>query len=62
MPFSLSIDELGALVGTMPGLKAVHDVPMPAGRGAFFGKMYPSFWAFKPTRNYRGVYALLEFG
>lgn len=62
MPFSLSIDELTALVGTMPGLKAVGDVPMPRGRGRFFGSMYPSFWAFRPIRNIRGVYALLEFG
>lgn len=62
MPFSLSIDQLRALVGKMPGLTAVQDVPMPAGRGTFFGKMYPAFWAFKPLRNYRGVYALLEFG
>ena len=62
MPFSLSIDQLRALIGKMPGLTAVQDVPMPAGRGTFFGKMYPAFWAFKPMRNYRGVYALLEFG
>ena len=62
MPFSLSIDQLRALIGKMPGLTAVQDVPMPAGRGTFFGKMYPAFWAFKPLRNYRGVYALLEFG
>ena len=61
MPFSLSIDELRALVGAMPGLTAVHDVPMPAGRGAFFGAMYPALWSFGPTRNHRGVYALLEF-
>lgn len=62
MPFSLSIDQLRALVGAMPGLKAVQDVPMPRGRGRFFGTMYPSLWAFKPIRNLRGVYALLEFG
>lgn len=62
MPFSLSIDELRALVGQMPGLVAVRDIPMPAGRGTFFGKMYPAFWSFGPIRNIRGVYALLEFG
>lgn len=62
MPFSLSIDQLRALVDTMPGLKSVRDVPMPAGRGAFFGTVFPSIWAFEPIRNYRGVYALLEFG
>lgn len=62
MPFSLSIDELRALVGTMPGLVAVQDLPMPRGRGAFFGAMYPGVWSFGPIRNFRGVYALLEFG
>ncbi len=62
MPFSLSIDQLRALIGRMPGLTAVQDVPIPRGRGTFFGKLYPGLWSFGPTRNFRGVYALLEFG
>ena len=62
MPFSLSINELRALVGTVPGLKAVHDVPMPQGRGFMFKTLFPAFWAFGPMKPYRGVYALLEFG
>ena len=62
MPFSMSINELSALVGRMPGLKAVHDVPMPAGRGFFFGTAFPSLWRFGPAKPFRGVYALLEFG
>ena len=62
MPFSLSIDQLRALVGRLPGLVAVRDIPMPAGRGTFFGKLYPAVWSFGPIRNVRGVYALLEFG
>ena len=62
MPFSLSINQLRALVGTVPGLRAVHDVPMPAGRGFIFKTAFPAFWRFGPMKPFRGVYALLEFG
>ena len=62
MPFSMSINQLQALVGTMPGLRAVRDVPMPAGRGFFFRTVFPAIWGFGPTKPFRGVYALLEFG
>ena len=62
MPFSLSITQLRDLVGTMPGLRAVHDVPMPAGRGFFFEKVFPAIWRFGPAKPFRGVYALLDFG
>jgi O-methyltransferase involved in polyketide biosynthesis len=62
MPFSLSINELSALVGSMPGLTAVHDIPMPEGRGFIFNTVFPGFWGFGPMKRFRGVYALLEFG
>jgi len=62
MPFSLSINQLSALVGPMPGLTAVHDIPMPRGRGFIFNKIFPNFWALGPIKRFRGVYALLEFG
>ena len=62
MPFSLSINELTALVSRIPGLKAVRDIPMPKGRGFVFEKVFPAFWRFGPLKPYRGVYALLEFG
>jgi O-methyltransferase involved in polyketide biosynthesis len=62
MPFSLSINELSALVGSMPGLTAVHDIPMPKGRGFIFNTVFPGFWGFGPMKRFRGVYALLEFG
>lgn len=62
MPFSLSINQLSELVGKIAGLKAVHDVPMPAGRGFVFEKVFPAFWQFGPMKPFRGVYALLEFG
>jgi O-methyltransferase involved in polyketide biosynthesis len=62
MPFSLSINQLAALVGTVPGLRAVHDIAMPRGRGFIFNKVFPAFWQFGPTKQFRGVYALLQFG
>jgi len=62
MPFSLSVDQLADLVDTMPGVKAFHDIPMPKGRGFFFEKFFPAIWRLGPTRNFRGAYALLEFG
>ena len=62
MPFSLSINQLRALVGTVPGLKAVRDVEMPAGRGFLFKTAFPALWHLGPMKPFRGVYALLEFG
>lgn len=62
MPFSLSPAQLADLAHTVPGIKAVHDLPMPRGRGWFFRTVFPAFWQFKPTRQIRGAYTLLEFG
>jgi O-methyltransferase involved in polyketide biosynthesis len=62
MPFSLSVRQLADLVNTMPGVSAVHDVPMPKGRGLFFGTLFPALWQFLPTKPFRGAYTLLEFG
>ncbi len=62
MPFSLSAPQLADLANTMPGVRAVQDVPMPKGRGLFFGTVFPAFWRFAPTKRFRGAYTLLEFG
>ncbi|SEH53213.1 O-Methyltransferase involved in polyketide biosynthesis [Mycolicibacterium rutilum] len=62
MPFSLSAAELANLAGTVPGIRAVHDLPMPRGRGFFFEKVFPAVWRSKAVMNYRGAYTLLEFG
>ncbi len=62
MPFSLSTRQLANLASTMPGVRAVHDIPMPKGRGLVFGTLFPAFWQFGPTKPFRGAYTLLEFG
>ncbi len=61
MPFSLSVSQLAALVNTVPGIRAVHDLPMPKGRGLFFHTLFPAFWRLPLIKQFRGAYTLLEF-
>lgn len=62
MPFALSVGEIADLVNTTPGIRAVHDIPLPRGRGPVFNGMMwtiqrlPVFDAVRPTVT------LLEFG
>ena len=62
MPFSLSVAEIANLVNTVPGIRAVHDLPLPKGRGGLLNMMVwtmqrlPVFDAVRPTLT------LLEFG
>jgi len=62
MPFSLSPRQLADLANTVPGIRAVHDLPMPRGRGFLFEKVFPAFWQWRLTKQLRGAYTLLEFG
>ena len=62
MPFSLSPRQLARLVDTVPGITAVHDLPIPKGRGLVFNKLFPAFWQLPLIRQVRGAYTLLEFG
>jgi O-methyltransferase involved in polyketide biosynthesis len=61
MPFAMSATEAADLVNTMPGVRAVHDVPLPAGRGHVVNALswtvqrLPLFDAVRPTLT------LLEF-
>lgn len=62
MPFSLSVAEAADLVNTVPGVRAVHDVPLPEGRGRLINTLV---WAaqripmFDPLRP---AWTVLEFG
>ena len=62
MPFSLSVNQLAELVNTVPGVTAVHDIPMPRGRGFFFNTLFPAIWGFRRSKPFRGAYTVLEFG
>ncbi|WP_421841132.1 class I SAM-dependent methyltransferase [Mycobacterium sp.] len=61
MPFSLSLSQLAGLADTVPGVAAVHDLPMPKGRGLVFNTLFPAFWQLPGIRQLRGAYTLLEF-
>ena len=62
MPFSLSVSEAADLVNTVPGIRAVHDLPHAEGRGRVFNA---ALWTvqrlplFDPVRP---LLILLEFG
>jgi O-methyltransferase involved in polyketide biosynthesis len=40
-PFSLTVRELAKLADTVPGVRAVHDVELPRGRGRLFDSLLP---------------------
>ena len=62
MPFSMTPSELANLRNDVPGIRAVHDIPLPPGRGRVLNALT---WAvqrlplFDPVRP---VFTLLEFG
>lgn len=61
MPFSLSPTELADLVNTVPGVRSVRDLPIPAGRGRIINALLRAqhLPLFAPIRP---VVGLLEFG
>lgn len=61
MPFSLSPSQLADLATTVPGVRAVRDLPMPRGRGRIFNLLLQTYHLplFDPVRPVMG---LLDFG
>jgi O-methyltransferase involved in polyketide biosynthesis len=62
MPFSLSAAQAAELVDVVPGIRAVHDVPYPPGRGRVLNT---TMWAAQriPLLDpVRPLLTLLEFG
>jgi O-methyltransferase involved in polyketide biosynthesis len=62
MPFSMSVSELANLANEMPGIRAVHDVPMPPGRGKVFNAVIWSAQRIPLLDPVRPALTLLEFG
>jgi O-methyltransferase involved in polyketide biosynthesis len=62
MPFTLSVAEVANLVNTVPGIRAVHDLPMPAGRGKVLNALMWTAQRLTLLDPVRPVYTLLEFG
>ena len=62
MPFSMSVSQAANLVNDIPGIRAVHDLPMPAGRGKVFNALVWTVQRMPLFDPVRPVLTLLEFG
>jgi O-methyltransferase involved in polyketide biosynthesis len=62
MPFSLSPSQAAKLVNSVPGIRAVHDMPLPAGRGKLFNSILWAAQRIPLLDPVRPVLTLLEFG
>ncbi|MGY4711357.1 class I SAM-dependent methyltransferase [Mycolicibacterium sp. CBM1] len=57
-PFSLTVRELAKLADTVPGVRAVHDLPLPRGRGPVFDQLLPKTRGLpihRPLRRWVGM-------
>jgi O-methyltransferase involved in polyketide biosynthesis len=62
MPFSMSAGQAARLVDTVPGVRAVHDVALPAGRGSVFNAVAWTVQRLSLFDTVRPALTLLEFG
>jgi O-methyltransferase involved in polyketide biosynthesis len=62
MPFSLSLAQAAELADTVPGVRAVHDLPIPAGRGRVVNALIWTTQRLSALDAVRPTWTLLEFG
>jgi O-methyltransferase involved in polyketide biosynthesis len=62
MPFTMSAAKAAKLVDTVPGVRAVHDVPIPAGRGTLLNTILWAVQRIPLLDPVRPAFTLLEFG
>jgi O-methyltransferase involved in polyketide biosynthesis len=62
MPFTLSPSEIANLANTVPGIRAVHDLPMVPGRGKVLNGLMWTLQRVPLLDPVRPVVTLLEFG
>lgn len=62
MPFSLTVSQAAELADSVPGVRAVHDVPIPEGRGRLFNALAWTVQRLPAFDSVRPVTTLLEFG
>lgn len=62
MPFSMSASQAADLVSTVPGIRAVHDLALPPGRGVLFNSMLSTAYRIRAFASLRATFTLLEFG
>lgn len=62
MPFSMSPAQAADLANTVAGIRAVRDVPLPAGRGRLINALLWSVQRLPALDSMRPAWTLLEFG
>jgi O-methyltransferase involved in polyketide biosynthesis len=62
MPFTMSPSDIANLANTIPGIRAVHDLPMPHGRGKVLNALMWTAHRIPLLDPVRPVVTLLEFG
>lgn len=62
MPFSLSPSEIAGLADEIPGIRTVHDLTTPPGRGLLFGRLVSALYRIPALDSFRPTVTLLEFG
>lgn len=62
MPFSLSPAQAAELADTVPGIRAVHDLPLPEARGRVINTLLWTAQRLPVFDAVRPVWTLLEFG
>jgi O-methyltransferase involved in polyketide biosynthesis len=62
MPFTLSPSDIANLTNTIPGIRAVHDLPMRPGRGKVINSLLWTLQRVQALDSLRPVMTLLEFG
>jgi len=62
MPFTLSPSDIANLANTIPGVRAVHDLPMVPARGKVLNGLMWTLQRIPLLDSVRPVYTLLEFG
>jgi O-methyltransferase involved in polyketide biosynthesis len=62
MPFSLSVGQAADLADTIAGVRAVHDVEVPTGRGRVLNALIWASYRVPVIDQLRGVTTRLEFG
>lgn len=62
MPFTMTAREAARLIDTVPGIRSVHDVPAPAGRGQLLNALMRLAHRAPLLDRVRPALPLLEFG
>jgi O-methyltransferase involved in polyketide biosynthesis len=62
MPFTLSPSRIADLANTVPGIRAVHDLPMAPGRGKVMNALMWTLQRVPLLDSVRPLVTLLEFG